>query len=619
MKEFLVCLLTLTLWSGASAREWHVSVNGDDAHDGSQERPFRSIQHAAELAQPGDTITVYAGTYRERINPPRGGLSDEQRIVYQAAPGEKVMIKGSEVVTGWERVQNDTWKVVLPNSFFGDYNPYSDLISGDWFEPWDREHHTGTVYLNGHWLREAPSLDAALEPASDSKDSTFWYGQVDETHTTLWAQFKDVDPNQELVEITAREAVFYPEKPFINYITVRGFHLWHAGPQWAPPTAEQVGLIGTHWSKGWIIEDNDIRYSICTGLTLGKYSDEYDNKSESAPGYVETIRRALEMKWKKEHIGSHIVRNNTIAYCEQAGMVGSMGAAYSTITGNTIHDINYRKIFGGAEMAGIKFHGPIDTVISGNHIYRTERAIWLDWMTQGTRVSGNLLHDSLAMDLFVEVNHGPFLVDNNIMLSRVSILTQSQGGAYVHNLFAGEVKLRAKDGRRTPYHQAHSTEIAGLHLSPLGDDRYYNNIFVNSRGMEGYDDVEWPVYLGGNVLLGDTTFTTREEDPLVDKAFESKFRRLEKQGDIYLEGHLDASWAEQKKRTLVTTERLGKAKIPDLPYVNPDGSSIRVDTDYFGNPRKPENPFPGPFASPRAMESSIKVWPIEIGAAPCCS
>ena len=31
-----------------------------------------------------------------------------------------------------------------------------------------------------------------------------------------------------------------------------------AATQWAPPTAEQIGLIGTNWSKGWIIENNVI-------------------------------------------------------------------------------------------------------------------------------------------------------------------------------------------------------------------------------------------------------------------------------------------------------------------------------------------------------------------------
>ena len=37
---------------------------------------------------------------------------------------------------------------------------------------------------------------------------------------------------------------------------MRGFTLEHAATNWAPPTAEQIGLIGTHWSKGWIIENN---------------------------------------------------------------------------------------------------------------------------------------------------------------------------------------------------------------------------------------------------------------------------------------------------------------------------------------------------------------------------
>ena len=75
-------------------------------------------------------------------------------------------------------------------------------------------------------------------------------------------------------------------------------------------------------------------------------------------------------------------------------------------------------------MAGIKFHGAIDSIISKNHIYRSGNfGIWLDWMTQGTRVTGNLLHDNRNKDLFLEVNHGPFLVDHNLFLSRNWVLT----------------------------------------------------------------------------------------------------------------------------------------------------------------------------------------------------
>jgi len=203
------CVLALAA-SGAAAREYHVSVTGDDANDGGPGQPLATISAAAKLCRPGDVVTIHAGTYRERITPPRGGTSDEQRITYQAAPGEEVVIKGSEVVTGWEKVQHDTWKVTLPNDFFGDFNPYSDLIHGDWFNPKGREHHTGAVYLDGHWLTEAAKLDDVLQPAGDAP---LWFGRVDEKSTTIWAQFKGVDPNQGQVEINVRRAVTCATRP----------------------------------------------------------------------------------------------------------------------------------------------------------------------------------------------------------------------------------------------------------------------------------------------------------------------------------------------------------------------------------------------------------------------
>lgn len=42
---------------------------------------------------------------------------------------------------------------------------------------------------------------------------------------------------------------------------------------WAPPAAFQDGMIGPHWSKGWIIEDCEISNSKCVGISLGKYCD----------------------------------------------------------------------------------------------------------------------------------------------------------------------------------------------------------------------------------------------------------------------------------------------------------------------------------------------------------
>ncbi len=620
----IVTALLLAPHLPAHGADFHVAMNGQDAHRGTKAAPLRTIQRAADLAQPGDVITVHEGVYRERINPARGGKSDRKRIVYQAARGEKVEVKGSELIQDWVKVQDDVWKATLPNSFFGRFNPYRDLIRGDWFDRRGREHHTGAVYLDGDWLTEAPKLDDVLKPVDTTP---LWFGQVDQDNTTIWAQFQGVNPNEHRVEINVRRTVFYPDKPGRDYITVRGFTMRHAATPWAPPTAEQIGLIGTHWSKGWIIENNVISHSICSGIALGKYGDQWDNTSaNTAEGYVKTLERALQHGWDRETIGHHVVRNNTISHCEQAGIVGSLGAAFSTVTGNTIHDIHVRRLFSGAEMAGIKFHAAIDCVIRNNHIHRTCLGLWLDWMAQGTRVSGNLFHDNIGQDLFVEVDHGPFVVDNNLFLSSVSLLDMSEGGAYVHNLFRGKIISRPEPTRETPYHPAHSTTVAGLVNIKGGDNRFYNNVFVGAGGSSGdpgkpaakdpewgggfglwvYDFRELPLQTGGNAFYGGAHPYAQELNAVVPEGSDPKVNLVQQGGQFSLQLTLGPE-LKQADTVLVTTSLLGKAKIPGLPYENADGSPLKIDTDYFGKKRVKANPTPGPFENPGAGPLSLKV------------
>src|SRR5919107_6044270 len=106
----------------------HVATTGSDVADGSEAGPFLTINRAAAVAQPGDTVVVHAGEYREWVTPRRGGLSDQRRITYEAAAGEHVVIKGSEVVTGWEPDGGTVWKAVVPNGLFGGFNPYVEEI-----------------------------------------------------------------------------------------------------------------------------------------------------------------------------------------------------------------------------------------------------------------------------------------------------------------------------------------------------------------------------------------------------------------------------------------------------------------------------------------------------------
>ncbi|MDR1594221.1 MAG: DUF1565 domain-containing protein [Prevotellaceae bacterium] len=165
MRKISILVLMFIVITAAYCREYHVSIKGSDENTGTELSPFRTIGRASEVAYAGDVITVHAGTYREWINPPRGGTGDKNRIVYRAAAGERVEIKGSEVIDKWTKVSGSVWTASVINSIFGDYNPYADHIYGDWFYGRGRIHHTGEVFLNNKSLYE-PEFDIINLPIS---------------------------------------------------------------------------------------------------------------------------------------------------------------------------------------------------------------------------------------------------------------------------------------------------------------------------------------------------------------------------------------------------------------------------------------------------------------------
>ena len=129
---------------GAETMEYHVAIDGSDHNDGSASRPLRTISAAAQRAQPGDIVTVHEGTYREWISPPRGGVSDEQRIVYRAAAGGASRYQGIRDCA--PLVARQAGRVAGGSSqqlFRQRTTRTSDGIRGDWFNPRGRDHRAG--------------------------------------------------------------------------------------------------------------------------------------------------------------------------------------------------------------------------------------------------------------------------------------------------------------------------------------------------------------------------------------------------------------------------------------------------------------------------------------------
>lgn len=629
LKKIVTLILLGITVIDAYATEYHVSKNGKDNNTGSIDSPFITISKAVEHAFPGDTITVHEGTYREWINPIRGGISDSERILYRAAPNEKVEIKGSEVISGWKKVKNGIWKLEIQNSFFGNYNPFKVLVHGDWFLDQGRDHHTGDVFINGQSLYEVEALEKVYNPVIESHKMNIdgqkytWYCESNDLTTTIWANFHEYNPNSELSEISVRRTCFYPEKQYVNYITIRGFEISQAATQWAAPTAEQLGMISTHWNKGWIIEDNIIHDSKCNGITLGKergtghnvWSADGENLNRDGNiHYIEVLFRVTRNNWDKQHIGSHRVRNNTIYNCEQTGICGSMGAVFSTIENNHIYHINVKEQFKGWELGGIKLHAPIDVTIRKNRIHDCERGIWLDWMTQGARVTANVLYRNRDQDLFVEVNHGPYIVDNNILLSEVAIRNWSQGGAYIHNLIMGKIDIKDEE-RFTPYFLPHSTTVAALSTIDGGDDKFYNNIIGVQAGdvesmnyfdwMLKYDLTKYGNTFSGNIYINGVLKPKIEQGNAKKNDTQLSYRLIENADKLEIQfDRLNFPINQEPLNSSI----LGKTKVSKCAFDDMDGSNIIFNVDYLGNNFSKSVLYAGPFSIPFDSAEILTIW-----------
>lgn len=659
--------------------KYYVDANSLRSGSGSKEHPFRKIQEAASIALPGDEVIVSPGIYRENVNPVNSGTLNN-RIVYRSEVEKTAIITGAEEVKSWELYEGNVWKARIPNALFGAYNPYTTLVYGDWFVA-TMVAHTGDVYLNEKSMYEVTELNKVLIPEKNMKSWDYdfsvytWYTAQDmeRNETILYANFQGKNPNEENVEISVRNNCFYPKEEGVGYITFSGFTVRQAATQWAPPTALQEGMIGPHWSKGWIIEDCEIYESKCSGISIGKYlQPENDNKwlktkyKDGTQTERDCICQAQIEGWSKERIGSHIIRRCDIHDCGQTGIVGHLGGVFSIIEDNEIHHINNKQNLCGAEIGGIKMHAAIDVIIRRNHFHHCTRGLWLDWQAQGTRVTQNLFHDNcipnnenlvngntVGEDLFIEVSHGPTLLDYNIFLSDRAIKLPTQGVALVHNLIAGSLttvgrgvfngSLTHNAPRYTPYHVKHQTELAGFMTILHGDVRFYNNIFVQKevrmglkKLVDSMENSEWddnnlvtgtapyesyptweefekqfegycgmgsapsdryynplPVWAEGNVYFNGAKAMSKE-NAVIDKEHTITISLEEKNGKYTVKTNLN-DYIKELKTTLVSTETLGMAFEPEQRFENPDGTSIVFNEDYYGNDCG-LFPIAGPFA-----------------------
>jgi hypothetical protein len=100
VRQIAVIALTF-VWlpcSVLAAESYYVAKNGADTNPGTLQQPWLTIQHAANVATPGSTVYVRAGTYQERVNINVSGNSQDGYITFCNYAGETPILDGSSLV-----------------------------------------------------------------------------------------------------------------------------------------------------------------------------------------------------------------------------------------------------------------------------------------------------------------------------------------------------------------------------------------------------------------------------------------------------------------------------------------------------------------------------------------
>jgi hypothetical protein len=123
---------------------WYVSASGGSlANSGTFNQPFLTIQQAANIAMPGDTVFIRGGTYHETVVPAHSGTAS-QPITYQPYNGEPVTIDGADPLAGWSLNNGSVYQANLG---------------------WDLGSGQNQVFVDGQMMTEARWPNTSLDPS----------------------------------------------------------------------------------------------------------------------------------------------------------------------------------------------------------------------------------------------------------------------------------------------------------------------------------------------------------------------------------------------------------------------------------------------------------------------
>jgi parallel beta-helix repeat protein len=481
MKIVALCIVLAAASGPLRAATYYVegaNPKAADTNPGTQAAPWKTIARAgrAKELKPGDTVLIKSGIYRECADITVSGQPGRP-ITFAAAPGERVVLKGSEIVRGpWSRLSAQdvpkepfpfafqrVWKVRLGDEFFTDprFSGAYDDRAKRWVSQvfWEDDHPLqmigpDAIYKPDEFTRMV-NIGRGL---ADMIPQSFWFEPADQT---LYVNISG-DPAWYTIEVGVRG--FALTVTSAHDVVIRGLEMRHnrqPGGQWPLASVSDCRRV--------VVEDCKVYWADFCGLSV------------------------------------HRSRECAVRRCDVSNN-GAIGIALGLTEDCTVEDCallfnNYRHFYGDwGVSAGMKNipGNKRTTVRRCEAAYNAEaEGIWFDTDNEDIRILDNICHDNGDCGIFFEINRGGGVIAGNLVYGnhgRGIYVSGSQNTWVVHNTVVenatGIVAMtRAKD-------------------EPPKNTRVLNNLFIRNyitgdtltRGsdltLEMSTDADWRAAMG---------------------------------------------------------------------------------------------------------------------------
>lgn len=341
-----------------------------DENPATEARPLKTISAAAAKAKAGDRVIIHGGTYREVVIIKSSGTK-EAPIIFEAAPGEKPVIKGSDVIDGWKPDRAAVWKAPLkvppPRDPTGEGSAY-----------WD------TNDVRQVFVRDGELLDARRLRRVTAREAmeagTFF---CDTVASMLYVWLADSgSPVQQPPEVSVRAAWLHVSG---NHIVVRGIAMRHAST-----TAIANWPACSLYGHDIVLEDCQIAWGDFVGVSLAG-------------------------------------KNNWLSRC----LVACHGDAGAGATGENQTIENCRFVYNNVARYNVEWHAggakfipelKRSLIRHNEFAYNLGPGLWLDDRCDDNVIDGNFSHDNEGPGIMVEISSGN-LVMNNVTFSNRNYLS----------------------------------------------------------------------------------------------------------------------------------------------------------------------------------------------------